>query len=117
MEFRYEQLRVGEAVLEYVDEVFKITATFPDNERYGLTTQIRRAAVSVYLNTAEGSARKTKREFSRFLTIALGSLVETDAAFTIALRQKYISLEQRKEIRNITEQIWVSLCALRKSQL
>lgn len=117
MEFRYEQLRVTESVLSYIDEAYRLTAGFPDEEKYALTSQIRRAATSVHLNIAEGSARRTKREFYRFLTIALGSLVETDAAFTIAQRRNYINEDQRQNIRTQTEQIWISLCALRKTQI
>ncbi len=116
MQFRYEELRVGKIVLDYVDSVYRVTASFPGHERYTLTSQLRRAAISVYLNLAEGSARRTKAEFARFITMSLGSLVEVDAALKIALRQKYINQEQYQQTRLETEQIWISLCSLRRSQ-
>lgn len=75
MKFRYEELRVGESILDFVDLVYAATEHFPDTERFGLSSQLRRAAFSVYLNLAEGSARRSGRDFSRFITISLGSLV------------------------------------------
>lgn len=116
MKFRYEQLEVGDIILQFIDEVYLLTEKFPAHERFGLTSQTRRAATSVYLNLAEGTARKSKPDFSRFLTMSLGSLVETDACLKIALRRKYIMQEEVVPVRNMTELIWIKLCALRDSQ-
>ncbi len=91
MEFRYEQLRVNQVILDYVNQVYSLSKGFPDEEKFGLTSQIRRASISIYLNLAEESSRNTKPEFVRFLNIALGSLTETDACLKIALNQGYIT--------------------------
>ena len=116
MKFRYEQLEVGEIILQFIDEVYLLADLFPGEERFWLTTQARRAATSVYLNLAEGSARRSKPDFSRFLTMCLGSLVETDACLKIALRRGYIPEELATPVRTMTELIWIKLCALRDSQ-
>lgn len=116
MKFRYEDLRVGEVILRFIDLVYSVSDSFPDDERFGLRSQVRRAAFSVYLNIAEGSARKSGPDFARFITIGLGSLVEVDAALKIAFRRGYVEEQEVSEIRVLIEQIWPQLCALRKSQ-
>ncbi|MBU0646253.1 four helix bundle protein [Patescibacteria group bacterium] len=84
MRFRYEDLRVGDSVLEYINVAYQTSENFPQSEQYCLTQQLRRAATSIYLNLAEGSAKKSKKEFCRFITISLGSLVETHAIYKIS---------------------------------
>ena len=71
-------------------EVYRATETFPSQEIYGLTSQIRRAVVSVPSNIAEGAARQTKKEFSNFLHIAQGSLSELDTQIELARRLGYL---------------------------
>ena len=75
-------------------DVYAISKTFPKEELYALTSQIRRAAVSVPSNIAEGAGRKGEKEFCRFLYIALGSLSELDTQLEIATRLKYINNEE-----------------------
>ncbi|EKD49126.1 MAG: S23 ribosomal protein [uncultured bacterium] len=116
MTFRYENLEVGKLVLEIIDEIYEITEAFPSHEKFGLTSQIRRAITSVYLNLAEGSVRKSGPDFARFITISLSSLIETHAGFTIALKRKYLSEESREDLNKQIERIWKMLCGLRKSQ-
>lgn len=116
MKFRYEDLTVGELTLDYIQDVYRTTSRFPEQEKYGLTSQLRRAAVSIYLNLAEGTARGSRKDFARFLTIALGSLVEVDAAFKIACRLGFMNDKDVIMIRRNTEDLWIKLCALRKSQ-
>jgi four helix bundle protein len=87
----YRELNVWQKAMELVDDVYRVTATFPKSEIYGLTSQIRRSAVSIPSNIAEGAARKTTKDFLRFLSITLGSLAELETQIMIAQRQGFIS--------------------------
>ena len=75
--------------MDLVEAIYRVTSTFPSQEQYGLVSQMRRAAVSVPSNLAEGAARDGSREFSRFLSIARGSLSELDTQHQIAIRLGY----------------------------
>lgn len=116
MAFRYEELRVTKTVRFFIVNIYKTTKTFPDREKYGLTSQLERAATSILLNIAEGSARKTPKEFQRFITIALGSAMECHAAITIALDLGIIKKFQHRELSDEIKDIWITLCSLRTSQ-
>jgi len=99
----HSDLEVWKKAIDFVANVYKITGSFPKEEVYGLTSQIRRAAVSVPSNIAEGSARQSDKEFIQFLYIALGSVVEVETQFIIALRIGY--LERTEEIIKEAESI------------
>ncbi|BBO34040.1 four helix bundle protein [Lacipirellula parvula] len=73
----YRDLKVWQLGVDIALEVYRITGNFPKSEQYGLTSQLRRAAVSIASNIAEGHARKTQKELHRFCNIAKGSLAET----------------------------------------
>ena len=88
--------------MDLVDETYNLTRNFPSSERFGLIDQMRRAAVSIPSNIAEGAARDSKKEFSRFLSYSLGSLSELETQFIIAERQKY-SKDINSLISNIME--------------
>ena len=75
--------------MELVEEIYRITTVFPAHEQYGLVSQMRRAAVSIPSNIAEGAGRNGHREFARFLSIARGSLSELDTQHQIAIRLGY----------------------------
>jgi four helix bundle protein len=77
--------------MDLVSNIYKITEFFPNKELYGLTNQIRRAAVSIPSNIAEGAARNSKKEFIQFLYIALGSLSELETQIIIAQRLEYLN--------------------------
>lgn len=101
--FNFEKLEIYNKSILFTDLVYEITKGFPREEIYGLTTQFRRAAVSISLNIAEGSGG-TKKEFNRYLIIASNSLKECIVCITIAERQKYISAEDQTQMRsNLTE--------------
>jgi four helix bundle protein len=85
--FRFEELDVWQKAVEHAGRVYEITRGFPDDERYGLTSQMRRSAVSVSSNIAEGSGRTSDTDFARFLEIAYGSLMENVSQSRIAKLQ------------------------------
>ncbi|HJN84955.1 MAG TPA: four helix bundle protein [Patescibacteria group bacterium] len=117
MAFGYENLRVGDQILEFVDIVYGITSSFPKDERFGLTSQINRAAVSVYLNLAEGSVRNGSKDFSRFITISMGSLIEVHAAVKASQRRGFVASIQFDQIEEEVTSIWKQLSKLRSSQI
>lgn len=80
--------------IDLVSEIYKLTQQFPSEEKFGLTNQIRRAAVSVPSNIAEGAARSSIKEYERFLYIALGSLSEVETQLIIALNLEYMNKEE-----------------------
>jgi four helix bundle protein len=87
---QYQDLIVWQKAMELVTGVYRATEEFPRHEIFGLTNQIRRAAVSIPSNIAEGQARDTTREFRRYLAIARGSLQELETQILIASRLVYI---------------------------
>ena len=82
----HKDLKIWQSGIELVETVYKVTSVFPASELYGLTSQMRRAAVSVPSNIAEGAARQGEKEFIHFLYIALGSLSELETQCFIAQR-------------------------------
>ena len=101
----HKDLDVWKKSMDLVERVYRRTERFPDSEKYGLTNQIRRCAVSVSSNIAEGAARNTDKEFVQFCYIALGSLSELETQLLIAERLKYSQnidiLENVVEIRRM----------------
>ncbi len=87
----HKDLEVWKKSMDLVSNIYKITESFPNKELYGLTNQIRRAAVSIPSNIAEGAARNSKKEFIQFLYIALGSLSELETQIIIENRLEYLN--------------------------
>ena len=87
----YRDLDVWKLSKEFARDVYQITANFPAEEKYGLIQQIRRAAVSIMSNIAEGSGRRSTQEFIRFVNIASGSACETEAQLLLSVDLGYIS--------------------------
>ena len=87
----HKDLEVWKKSMDLVSNIYKITGSFPNKELYGLTNQIRRAAVSIPSNIAEGAARNSKKEFIQFLYISLGSLSELETQIIIASRLEYLN--------------------------
>jgi four helix bundle protein len=88
MEKPHKKLNVWKSAIELVTEIYVITRSFPEEEKYSLTSQMKRAAISVASNIAEGAARKTKKEFMQYLHVAQGSISELDTQLEIAKRLK-----------------------------
>lgn len=93
----FRDLNIWQLGIEIVEDVYKISKDFPQHELYGIVSQIRRSAVSIPSNTAEGFARKHNREYKQFLYITLGSCAELETQIEIACRLKYLS-DQNKEM-------------------
>jgi four helix bundle protein len=117
MQFRYENLEVTKLIFELIGKTYWLVAKFPEDEKWILIGQIKRAVNSILLNIAEGSARKSKKDFARFINIALGSLVETHAGLRLGFRRGYLSYNDLNSVQLLIEKIWFKLCALRDSQL
>ena len=91
----HEDLDLWKLSMEFVIEIYSMTAKFPTSERYGLSAQLRRAAVSVPSNLAEGSAHKSTKELIRFLYISLGSVAEIETQLEIAHQLGYIAFPDK----------------------
>jgi four helix bundle protein len=94
----HKDLDVWKKSIEFLSIIYKKTSSFPKEEIYGLTSQIRRAAVSIPSNIAEGAARRNKTEFRQFLYIALGSAAELDTQLIISDNLNFISNETQLEL-------------------
>ncbi|MDI6891793.1 MAG: four helix bundle protein [Actinomycetota bacterium] len=89
--------------IKYAGKVYEITELFPQTEIFGLTQQIRRAAVSVSLNIAEGAGRDSDKDFKRFLGIANSSIFEVVSGFAVALDRGYVTESSNQEIYSASE--------------
>ncbi len=104
MSLRFEDLQVYQKSLTVVDELYKVTKSFPSTELFLLTNQLRRAAISITLNIAEGSGR-TKLEFQHFLNIARTSCYECVAALQIAERQGYLPKPSYQKLEGMITEV------------
>lgn len=95
----HKELDVWKKSMDLVETIYKLTQNFPDVEKFGLTSQMRRAAVSIPSNIAEGAGRKGNKEFIQFLHVAIGSLSELETQFLIAIRLEYIKNDEVLELQ------------------
>jgi four helix bundle protein len=96
----FRKLNVWILGMEIVKDIYLLTKDLPAYEQYGLTNQIRRAAISIPSNIAEGSSRKTNPDFARFLEVALGSSFEIETQLLIANELNYLKIEQTSDVLN-----------------
>lgn len=96
----FKKLEIWIKSMYFVTEVYLLTDLYPKDEIFGLTSQMRRAAISIPLNIAEGSAKSSNKDFARFLEMAIGSSMELETAMIIAFNLKYINLEVLSEKQN-----------------
>ncbi|MEM1055370.1 MAG: four helix bundle protein [Bacteroidota bacterium] len=101
----YEDLRVWNAAIDLAETVYRFSESFLSHEQFGLTSQIRRAAVSIASNIAEGWGRGSRKDYIRFLLIARGSLYEVRTQAVIAQRVGYLSDEHARQVREDTERL------------
>ena len=113
--FNFEKLDVWQEAIQFADLVYELTRGFPHDERFGLTNQMRRAAVSVSSNLAEGSSRGSHPDFSRFVEIATGSLFEVVSQATVSRRQGLLSDHEHQRIYAAAEKQSRMLSGLRKA--
>jgi four helix bundle protein len=105
MEKPHKKLEAWKQSMDLVIEIYRTTENFPGQEIYGLTNQIRRAAISIPSNIAEGAARQTKKEFTNYLHMAQGSLSELDTQIELARRLGYFDQETFRMLDERLERI------------
>jgi four helix bundle protein len=117
----HKDLKVWQSAIEIVTKVYVITKNFPKEEIYGLTNQIRRAAISIPSNIAEGCGRNSAKELIQFLYYSMGSLSELETQFVIAQNLGYISINDKQSFDQIFQQQFKMLAAfiesIKKTQL
>ena len=86
----FRNYKVWHLSLDFVEEIYRITDSFPPEERYGLSSQMRRAAVSIVSNIAEGASRSSEIDFARFIEMSVGSTFEIETQIIVAVRLSYI---------------------------
>jgi four helix bundle protein len=101
---KYSDLVAWQRAMDLVADIYRVSIEFPKSELYGLTSQLRRAAVSVPSNIAEGYGRSGRREFAHALSIALGSLAEVETQILIAERLGYIAADSRATLMESSTQ-------------
>jgi four helix bundle protein len=111
----FESLDVWKYSLDLTKTIYKITSTFPKEEIFGLTNQIRRASVSIGSNIAEGSAKNSGKEFLRYISIALGSSAEVKAQILIAFEIGFLNEENKIELLDKINKIGKMLKGLENS--
>jgi four helix bundle protein len=102
---KYSELVVWQKAMDLVTDIYKVTATFPSEERFGLSSQARRAAVSIPSNIAEGHGRKATGAYLNHLSIAYGSLVELETQIQIAVRLSFVSSDDSSHLLSRADEI------------
>jgi len=115
--FNFEKLEVWRKAIDFADFIYTATRSFPGDERFGLTSQMRRAAVSVSSNIAEGSAGISRAYFARFIEISTGSVFEVVSQAVIAKRQGFLSEPDYARLYRAAEEQSRMLSGLRRSLL
>lgn len=109
MQFYFEKLEVWQNSRSFVKEIYTITTNFPDNEKFGLISQIRRASLSISANIAEGMSRKTDKDKARFISISFGSAIEVVNFLILANDLNMINekdyMHLREKLEKITNQL------------
>jgi four helix bundle protein len=101
----YRDLEVWQAAIDLVETIYKLTKEFPRDERFGFTSQIQRAAVSIPSNIAEGYGRSHRGDYLRHLSVAKGSLAELETQLVVAVRLSFISREQAESAWKLSQRI------------
>ena len=113
--FNFEKLEVWHKAIQFADAVYRLTRSFPDEERFGLTSQMRRAAVSISSNIAEGTSRHKRDDYARFIEIATGSLFEVVSQSFMGKNQGFLNETDFHTLYAAAEEQSRMLSGLRKS--
>ena len=113
--FNFEKLDTWNEAIAFADIVYSLTRAFPPDERFGLTNQMRRAAVSISSNLAEGCSRSSKADYARFVEIATGSVFEVVSQATIGRNQGFLNATDYEHLYNAAEKQSRMLSGLKKS--
>lgn len=113
--FKFEKLDVWQKAIEFADLIYTVSRSFPGEERFGLTNQMRRGAVSISSNIAEGSSRTSDVDFGHFVQIGAGSLFEVVSQATVAKRQQFLSESDFAMIYAMAEDQGRMLSGLRRT--
>ena len=111
----YRELTTWKRAMELAEAIYRATADFPAAERYGLSSQMRRSAVSIVSNIAEGRGRRATKDFRRFLDIAYGSLCELETQLLLSERLGFLSEKESKSSRQLAMETGRLLNGLRSS--
>ena len=114
MNYRFEKLNIWIESRKFVKEIYLVLKKFPQNEQYVLGDQIRRAAISIVLNIVEGSAKKSDKDFTRYLRISIGSLNEVVAGLYLSLDLGYINQEEFQKLYDFTHKLSAMIQAMIK---
>lgn len=109
LKLNHKQLDVWKASVDIVKEVYKLTQSFPKEELFGITSQLKRASVSIVSNLSEGLSRNSKLDTRRFLQIARSSLVELDSQIEISLQLKFCNQDQIKNLGELSNRVFAML--------
>ena len=115
--YYYKKLKVWQKAMQLVIHVYKATKDFPKHEQYGLISQMRRSAISVPSNIAEGHGRNSDKEIVRFLDIARGSIYELDTQIEISRQLHFLDTQEFNIIFNLLDEVSRMLSGLRNSKL
>ena len=111
----FKDLRVWQTAIELTTEIYALLSTFPPEEKFGLISQMKRAAVSIPSNIAEGAGRNSNKEFKHFLSISLGSLFEIETQLIIANRLDLIDAKSTEEVNTKISSLQRMIFALEKT--
>ena len=115
--FSFEKLNVWIDSKELIKQIYGVTRKFPEEEKFGLTNQMKRASISISSNLAEGTSRKTSKDKAHFSTMAFSSLMEVLNPLIIAKELNYVSQDDYLSVRTQIEKVANKINALRNAQL
>lgn len=111
----FKELQVWQKSIDLASFIYQLTASFPKDERYGLTSQIQRSAISIPSNITEGCGRVSDKELQHFISISMGSSYEMETQIILAHKLKYISDDQRKDFEESVQPVQKMLYGLYNS--
>jgi len=112
--YKFEKLDIYHLGNDFVVEIYKLTKKFPKEELFGLISQIKRAVISVVLNIAEGSGKNTKKDFAKFISQSIGSLLEVKACLILAGKLEYITRDAFDKILPKLDELYFKLQGFKK---